>query len=68
MPDRATGIPFARRGCRHSFGLIRRHDSVFQSLQKDDRAVELFDMVDRRTRVVEIDAFRVRSDQAVEVA
>ena len=58
-PWNAIGIECLNNHLR----LVRRNDLVFESLQNDQWAFEIFNMVDRRTLGVDITTSGPRSDE-----
>ena len=58
---------FRLQGIDHGLGLVRRHHLVVQALQKNNRAVELAGVIDRRPLAVQSLALRQGSDNPVEI-
>ena len=63
----ATGTPRCLERVENQLRLIGRHDLVFQALQQDHRAVEVFEVEDRRALAIAGFFLRIRADEPVEV-
>jgi hypothetical protein len=52
--------------CRnHHFGLVRRHNLIFQSLEEDHRARQALYRMDRRALPVEIGPLGIGTDKLI---
>ncbi len=66
--DVGRGNALGADGLEHPLRLVRRHDLVLQPLEQDQGTGQPVGVVDWRTLQIQVPAFRVRADQAVQIA
>ena len=58
---------FLRQRLQNRFGLIGRHDFIFEALQQDDRSIKSVQVIAGRAFAIKVLLFRIATDQSIQI-